>query len=370
MQTKTLKNMYKSSKDIYNTIKFILGYIKYIILNINNDKNISNLKNKKKIILMQTPLHGNLGDQAIAYAEKKFINENFKDYAFLEVSFSNVLKKAKNIKRVLGKDDVIFIHGGGNMGDMYLPEELLRRFIIKYFRDTKVISFPQTISFSPNAKGKRELEKSKGIYKKNKHLVLTARESISLKMMEESFGKEKVIFTPDIVLSLDERSNSKREGILTCFRNDEEQNISSDLKTKIINEIKTKYKKVTVSDTVINKNVNDSTREIELNNIWGKMKESEVVLTDRLHGMIFCAITGTPCIVFKNFNHKIISSYNDWLKDIKYIKFIDINEVKSTDEIIEIIEEYRNLNLSSLPFTKCKNYFQNLINEVNKGIKK
>ena len=32
----------------------------------------------RKIILMGFPLHRNLGDQAIALAEEKFIKENFK----------------------------------------------------------------------------------------------------------------------------------------------------------------------------------------------------------------------------------------------------------------------------------------------------
>ncbi|MDA3776081.1 polysaccharide pyruvyl transferase family protein [Streptococcus thermophilus] len=43
---------------------------------------------------------------------------------------------------------------------------------------------------------------------------------------------------------------------------------------------------------------------------WGFRKiitkfRYEVVLTDKLHGMIFSYITGTPCIVLANDNHKI-----------------------------------------------------------------
>ena len=34
-------------------------------------------------------------------------------------------------------------------------------------------------------------------------------------------------------------------------------------------------------------------------------------MTDRLHGMIFSVITGTPCIVFDNFNSKIKNAYMD-----------------------------------------------------------
>ena len=44
--------------------------------------------------------------------------------------------------------------------------------------------------------------------------------------------------------------------------------------------------------------------------------------------MIFCAITGTPCVVFDNSNKKISGVYNQWLKDIDYIKLFT-NEQKN-----------------------------------------
>ncbi|MFB8735822.1 polysaccharide pyruvyl transferase family protein [Bacillus sp. SL00103] len=34
--------------------------------------------------------------------------------------------------------------------------------------------------------------------------------------------------------------------------------------------------------------------------------KAQVVVTDRLHGMIFCAITKTPCVVLRSFDHKVM----------------------------------------------------------------
>lgn len=45
----------------------------------------------------------------------------------------------------------------------------------------------------------------------------------------------------------------------------------------------------------------------------------DFVVTDRLHGMIFSYICGTPCIVFDNKTHKVSGVYNTWLSDSKKI---------------------------------------------------
>ena len=50
-------------------------------------------------------------------------------------------------------------------------------------------------------------------------------------------------------------------------------------------------------------------------------QKSELVITDRLHGMIFCYITKTPCIVMPNNNHKILMTYekNSKSQDKKWL---------------------------------------------------
>lgn len=57
-------------------------------------------------------------------------------------------------------------------------------------------------------------------------------------------------------------------------------------------------------------------------NKFKDFQKSKLVITDRLHGMVFCAISGTPCIAFSNYNHKVKGTY-DWIKDLDYIKYVD-----------------------------------------------
>ncbi|MGJ7919509.1 polysaccharide pyruvyl transferase family protein [Neobacillus sp. LXY-4] len=335
-------------------IRHIKHYIKYGFLGpflqyISNEKNLNKLKknhNIKRIFVMQTPQHGNLGDHGIAYAQKDFLLKNINDFEYIEIPFEEVFKKARTIKKMITSEDLIVIHGGGNIGDMYLYEELTRRFIVSYFKNVRIISFPQTISFSNTLLGKIALLGSKRVYRKNKNFFIVARESKSYEIMKKEFGEEKVLMTPDIVLSLNKRGENDRKGIVTCLRNDVEQKIDNSFKNDLLKHLKEKYQNVKVSDTRVDYRIFISQRNEELQIIWETFRNAEVVLTDRLHGMIFCAITGTPCIVFNNFNHKIEYSYKNWLSHLDYIKFTQSDNIDYIIDLIESLKCKGNLNLT------------------------
>ena len=56
------------------------------------------------------------------------------------------------------------------------------------------------------------------------------------------------------------------------------------------------------------------------------------MITDRLHGMVFSAITGTPCIAMDNVSHKVYGAYQ-WLSYLPYLRFCrSIDEVRGTAE--------------------------------------
>ena len=59
----------------------------------------------------------------------------------------------------------------------------------------------------------------------------------------------------------------------------------------------------------------------------------KLVITDRLHGMIFSAITGTKCFALDNLSKKVSGGY-EWVKDLGYITLC-----KDTDELMELLNE-------------------------------
>ena len=344
--------------NIMNKYKYIKG---------NKDLHILNkYKGKRKILLTLLPTHGNLGDHAIAYASKKYLQNEFKGYEIIEMNMNEVYEYGKALKNILTSNDYIFMLGGGNMGNLYHQEEWTRRFIIKTFKDVPIVSLPQTINFTKDNNGKREFERTKKIYNQNRNLTVIGREEKSFDIMKDAFNNVNVILNPDIVFYLEDMNlyqDLERKNIMICLRKDREGYISLEKRNEIIESIKNKYKNVIVGDTVIDKSVNKDTREKELRKLWRQFYQSKVVITDRLHGMIFAVITKTPCVVIRNTDHKITGSY-EWIKDLNYIKLIDdfsVNNIEKNINELLILDDLNQTNLRKI-------YFEDLKNKIKKGV--
>lgn len=336
-----------------NKINYILSFRFY--------NKFKKYKNKKKIIHILTPLHGNMGDQAIVYATNKYLRDNFKDYDILEIYRLDIYKYMKALKKIVNPEDLIVLIGGGNMGNLWISEEEDRRFVIKNFLHNKIISMPQTISFTSDLDGYMELTKTKNIYNKNNNLILISREEKSYKLMKEYFENNNIILNPDTVLYLNntiDTNKYKREYIMTCLRNDKES-ILGNKKDILINKLNSEFGQIVEYDTVVNKTIFKEQREKELNGMFDKFLKAKIVITDRLHGMVFCAITKTPCIVTKSLDHKVTGTY-EWIKDLNYIKLIDDLDF---NKIEPLIEELSNINkLNNINFKE--KYFNNLTNTL------
>ena len=294
----------------------------------------------KKVILIGVPRHNNLGDNAIAAAEEKFIKENLPDYKYYEIEEEKVNEQLNTIKKDIKDDDIILYHGGGNIGDEYLYVEEERRNLIKEFPNNLIIVLPQTIYF----KNKEELEKSKEIYGKHPNLVFCAREETSYNVMKKEFKNNKVIFVPDTVTYLNEtKKGEKRNGLLCIFRNDTEIKMT-DKERQIVNKIGKKYfEKIEYDDTAVGDPIPTSENRAEkLEKMFDRYRQAELVITDRLHGMIFAAITSTPCIALSNYNHKVKDTAK-YLNYLGYIKYID-----NIEDLEKNIKEL--LNTKYLPY--------------------
>lgn len=235
-------------------------------------------------------------------------------------------------------------------------DENIRRDAIERFPNNKIILFPQTIYFTKDDKGNKELELSKKIYNNHKNLILVAREKVSYELMRKDFNKCKIIITPDIVLYLNECANRiNRSGALFCLRSDLESKINYDNKQCILQMLKSEYKEINVTDTGIDKFIKKEERKQFFYEKLDEFKEAELVITDRIHGMIFAAITGTPCIALSNYNYKVKGTY-EWIKGLNYIKFTD-----DIEKIPELIDELKKLNNITYDNSDLMKYYNKII---------
>lgn len=282
-----------------------------------------------KIILMGTPHHANIGDLAIAYAEEKIIKELFPQKKFYIMQEEKLDTCAKKVKKYIKDDDIILLHGGGNIGDTYVTPEMGRREVISSYPNNKIIIFPQTAYFE----NEEELNISKKIYNAHNDLVIMAREKKSYEFMKKNFYNAKVCLTPDIVMSLKESSNTRRHGVLLMFRRDKEKILGNNMTDFIVSYVEKNFESYKISDMNIGtepvNNISEKIRENILKDKFEELQNAKLVITDRLHGMIFSAITETPCVVFDSLTHKIIESY-DWFKNLGYIQMCkNINNLEN-----------------------------------------
>lgn len=310
------------------TDKFVLN-CKFVIRDILNllRKGIPNVCKIKKdnrlgrqiIYLLDIPTYSNLGDQAIGYAEHVFIQHNFPDAEIIEVEGYMMKYYIGFMARNVQQKDLIVYIGGGNFGDTYMNIEANRIRVINELAGRRVILFPQTIYYSDTVFGHNRLDVAKKALASNPDVLIAAREQASYEFAKRNFDA-RVVLCPDIVLFLkEEQKNVCRKGVLLCLRDDLEKKVdySANIK-KLLNEKNLNYSE---TDTISNSKFTLSERERILKDKWSEFSHSELVITDRLHGMIFSVITRTACLVLPNYNYKIESFYNTWLQDVNFIQF-------------------------------------------------
>ena len=287
----------------------------------------------KKAVLLQTPLHGNIGDHAIAEAENQLLNSLGITYC----DFPWTIGREKIFARVTSKKKIILITGGGYLGQLWPNEEQRFRDTLKAFRNNKVIVFPHTLFFDMESEeGRRCFHESKEIYETHLDLTIFAREEHTYQFLREFFPRVKTEIVPDMVMMLKwQRDDCLRDGVLICLRKDKERKMSEEVYQNLIVCIGKEYSKLKVTDTVITGRIFPEQREKAVHEKLAEFASFKLAVTDRLHGMIFAAITETPCIVLDSLSPKIRGCY-EWIKDLDYIRFAE-----NVDDVPDIIEDLK-----------------------------
>ena len=273
---------------------------------------------KPVVFYLGLPEHGNLGDQAIAQATEAYLSKQLPNHQLVCVPNDAVVPCMPLIKRFSGGNNLVALHGGGNLGDLWSGAESVRREIISRLKGFPIIQLPQSMWFNDAM----EKELSQRVYEGADDLTLVAREKMSHGDMKESFNAQTML-VPDMVFTLNNQlpvSAQARHGVMTLFRADIEKFYNEAVNTQVMQALAKKFDRLTAMDTVLPDGVSETERATILTEFWDEMASHELIVTDRLHGMIFGLITRTPTVVLQNNNGKITATMATWLHDVPWIK--------------------------------------------------
>lgn len=298
----------------------------------------------RKVWLIGTPEHENIGDHAIVMAEKNFLRScGIADPRIKEITFHQYHRYKDWLAFFVARHTVLTLHGGGNLGNIYPREEELRQDLLLRFPEKKVLVFPQTIYYVADGTEEEERRKSVSFYN-SPRVTIVAREKTSFRIMQGLYPQAHILLTPDIVLSsiateYGVRPDIVRSGILLCFRKDFESLFSVQELNAFCIKLRESGQCVMRTDMCCETLIPPSLREEEVRQKMTQIASSSLLITDRLHGMIFAAVTGTPCLVLSNFNHKVVDSYL-WLQHCEYIKFVQ--SLQAAEAAVPTLLQYAN----------------------------
>lgn len=324
--------------------------------------------NNKKIILIGTPAHGNLGDHAIAEEEKNFIAEYFSDYNLYEIIMPLYNIYRKKLKQIINNKDIIIISGGGWMGNLWIHNEITIRNIIESYPKNNVIIFPQTIYYTNDEEGRRECDITSRCISNHKNLMICLREKKSYEFAKNNYTfkwNSKPVLCPDIVLfggcQYYKKSFQDKKKINVCLRKDCEGILKD--RDKLIKDI-SKYGEVDEITTVVPRLIPLKKRIKELEEAWKVFSSGTITITDRLHGMLFSVLNGTPCIVLNNKTGKVLGVL-EWIKNSNMIL-----TASTAEEVLTNIPKAFKLGEYEYDKTMLEKEFDRLSKEIRGGIEK
>lgn len=295
-------------------------------------------RKREHLYFICTPLHKNLGDHAITIACYNFFHTYIPETKIIEVSQPVIRKHTRVFKNIFQKQLVI-VCGGGYLGDAWPDDDKMVIDVVKYCTDSKIIILPQTISFT--TKNQEIYAHDKYIVSHHQNLIICVRDSKSVYWAKKlKCSSQNIVFMPDMVTYLSQYKDisKKRDGIAVCLREDREKNI--DFGKDVLGIVKSMGEEVKYIDNIYNRgNVLPEKRYKIVEQHLQKIASAKVLITDRLHGMLFATITSTPCIAFDNTTGKVRGGYH-WIKNNSYVRVLsDLNEFEETLQDLINVED-------------------------------
>ena len=304
----------------------------------------------------------NLGDHAQRIVILSWLEAHFPQTPVLVFDKDETNLVIHRIAPILRERDVVILHSGGNFGDNGLWSERARRKVVNALKGNRIISLPQTISFSDTRRGKVELTTSQRTYLNHPDLLVYARDRESLEKASNWFDGLALKCAPDFVLRhrvepLSFEGHRKR--LLACLRADEESALDERMKHQILHELFDEP--VDWYDTTLPADAVVGDWEEELHDALIRFGSYEAIITDRYHGLIFAVLTKTPVVVLRTTNHKLTAAMT-WFEGVEFVEF-----ATEVADIPRSIQRVKNSSSREVPNWDLA-YFNEIAEEIQQVI--
>lgn len=289
------------------------------------------VKDVRQLVLLDFPNHANVGDSAIYLGELAY----FKRATSLRPSFVSEWSSHDwdALDRTVSSGP-IFLHGGGNFGDVWGGHQGFREAILERYPKRLVVQLPQTLHYQDQG----ALKRTANIIKRHGNFVLMVRDERSYKLARSNFACE-VHKCPDMAfyIGLLPRPADPAYPLLLLMRTDREAQgapsgpgirIPSDALTADWLDEAAGMKERIKAQAVLGTLSSFSLSKAALRERYYALLAHErvargrkllgsggFVITDRLHAHILCTLMNIPHAVLDN-NYGKVSGFMDlWTSD-------------------------------------------------------
>ena len=283
------------------------------------------------VALLDFPNHSNVGDSAIWMGEIAYLSRHHGVRPAFVCTKEQVKWEAMEQAVPTGP---IFIHGGGNFGDIWPQHQLFREVVLKRFQGRLVVQLPQSIHFSDSAGLRRAAE----VIKAHGNFVLFVRDRRSYQTACDAFSCS-VHLCPDMAFCLGPLQTPVRatNEVLFLLRTDKERTrtaggLAPDMPDNAVvadwtgreDCLYQKVRRRTTATSILRlgHRVLDKNRRRELlyRNLATSrlhrglrlLSSARAVITDRLHAHILCMLLGLPHIALDNSYGKVSGFIEAW----------------------------------------------------------
>ena len=289
--------------------------------------------------LVGFPSHENPGDSAIWLAVRRVLKE-------LDVSTVFVCDhkaySPEALAALLG-DGTILLNGGGNLGDLWPREQILRERVFRDFPRTPIVQLPQSMHFDDP----ENLARFRQLIEGRNDVVFLLREEQSLARAQE-LGVE-ALLCPDVAFLLDAPSTrpDPETSVVCVMRSDREGRglpapagdgvevldwlavPASEQPLEAIVQAEQLGDAITAGTDALAPlvagllDVYDDLARRRLERAFTSLQRGRALITDRLHGHILALVLGVPHVVMDNRYGKLRSFYDTWTAGSDLVRWAD-----------------------------------------------